>query len=242
MKTALITGARSGLGLALAREFLGKGWSVLAAGRRMADVPEDVRTNPNTTVLEIELSDEAALHASAEKLAGVAIDVLINNAGVYDSNSVDDDKTVSSMGDISKVFAVNAIAPRLFSDLLLPNLALGEERLVIGISSGMGTFAQLQGRGFDSYSRGTDNYEATHWVYSASKTALNYALLAFGISHPEIKVSLINPGWMRTDIGGKDAPLSTEESAKNIVGLILEHQTKLPANALVDHLGRVMEL
>ncbi len=242
MKTVMITGARTGLGLALAREFLKKDWGVIAAGRRMDELVEDVRNNSNTTILELELTDEAALRACAEKLAGVPIDVLINNAGRYDSSSVDSDEVVTSLNDITRVFTVNAIAPRLLADLLLPNLALGTEHLVVGISSGMGTFARLQGRGFDSYSRGTDNYEATHWVYSASKTALNYALLAFGISHPEIKVSLINPGWMRTNIGGKDAPLSTEESAQQIVELILAHETRLPQSALVDHSGKIMEL
>ncbi|HUD02606.1 MAG TPA: SDR family NAD(P)-dependent oxidoreductase [Candidatus Paceibacterota bacterium] len=242
MKTVLITGARSGLGLALAREFLGKGWRVVAAGQKMAELPDDVRTNPNTTTIELELSDETTVRACATTLVGVPIDVLINNAGVYDSSSVDDDAIVSTLDAIAHVFVINAIAPRLLADLLLPNLALGSERLVVGISSGMGTFAQLAGRDLEPTSRGTNGYEALHWVYSASKTALNYALLAFGVSHPDIKVSLINPGWMQTAIGGKDAPESTEESAAHIALLILAHKTRLPASTLVDHLGDTMEL
>ena len=242
MKTVLITGAASGLGLALAREFLGKGWRVIAAGRNMAELPDDVRTNPNATAIELELSDEATVRACAAALAGVPIDVLINNAGVYDSSSVDDDAIVSTLDTIARVFVINAIAPRLLADALLPNFALGSERLIVSISSGMGTFAQLQGRGLEPTSRGTHGYEALHWVYSASKTALNYALLAFGVSHPEIKVSLINPGWMQTAIGGKDAPESTEESAAHIAELILAHKTRLPAGELVDHSGNKMEL
>jgi NAD(P)-dependent dehydrogenase (short-subunit alcohol dehydrogenase family) len=242
MKTVLITGARSGLGLALAREFLGKGWRVIAAGRRMTELPDDVRTNPNTTTVELELSDEETVRACANTLVGVPIDVLINNAGVYDSGPADDDTVVSTLDAIARVFIVNAIAPRLLADVLLPNLALGSERLIVGISSGMGTFAQLQGRDLEPTSRGTDGYEALHWVYSASKTALNYALLAFGVSHSDIKVSLINPGWMQTAIGGKDAPESTDKSAEHIAELILNHQTRLPAGELVDHLGNKMEL
>jgi NAD(P)-dependent dehydrogenase (short-subunit alcohol dehydrogenase family) len=242
MKTVLITGARSGLGLALTREFLGKGWRVIAAGRKMAELPDDVRTNPNTTAVELELSDETTVRACAQTLVGTPIDVLINNAGVYDSSSVNDDAIVSTLDAIAHVFVINTIAPRLLADLLLPNLALGSERLIVGISSGMGTFAQLQGRDLEPTSRGTHGYEALHWVYSASKTALNYVLLAFGVSHPDIKVSLINPGWMQTAIGGKDAPESTEENAVQIVELILAHKTRLPASELVDHLGDTMEL
>ena len=140
------------------------------------------------------------------------------------------------------MFAVNAAAPRLLADLLLPNLELGSERLLVGISSGMGTFAQLFGHDFETTSRGTSGYEATHWVYSASKTALNYGLLSFGVLHPTVKVSLINPGWMQTAIGGLGAPLSPDDCAAAIVELLLNHRARLPASRLVNHLGHVMEL
>ncbi len=242
MKTVLITGARSGLGLALARTFLARGWRVVAAGRQMDTLPDDVRNNPNTTTIELELTDDASLRACAAALHDAPVDVLINNAGVYDSTSVDSDEVVTTVGDISRVFAVNAIAPRLLAETLLPNLQKGGEHVVVGISSGMGTFAQLRGCGLEPTSRGCDGYEAVHWAYSASKTALNYALLAFGVLHPEIKISLINPGWMQTSIGGKDAPLSPTECAEHITNLIIDHATKLPAGTLVDHLGNTMEL
>ena len=222
--------------------FSARAGALLSPVRQMAELPDDVRTNPNTTTVELELSDEATMRACANTLVGVPIDVLINNAGVYDSSSTDDDTVVSTLDAIAHVFIVNAIAPRLLADVLLPNLALGSERLIVGISSGMGTFAQLKGRDLEPDSRGAHGYSALHWVYSASKTALNYALLAFGVSHPNIKVSLINPGWMQTAIGGKDAPESTDENAGRIAELILEHHTRLPAGTLVDHLGNAMEL
>jgi len=87
-----------------------------------------------------------------------------------------------------------------------------------------------------------DKYHAHRWVYSSSKTALNYAMMAFATELPDIKTALIHPGWMKTDMEGKDAPLDSSISAKNIYSLIADHTNKLPNKKLVSHEGELLEI
>ena len=199
MKTVLITGAAKGLGLDLSRAFLDGGWSVIATGRDAADIPQDVSTNPKAKALSLDVTDESSIRNVSVALSNVPIDVLINNAGIYDSPSVDDDSAVRDMDHIIKVFRTNSIGPKFVSEALADNLEKGGEKLVVTISSGMGTYAQLFGEGMTSVSRGkSDVYTASHWAYSASKTAANYSMLCFHVLHPNIKSVLINPGWIRS--------------------------------------------
>lgn len=242
MKSVLITGASRGLGLELAKTFLKNGWKVYGACREQDGSPEEIIGETNFTLLPLDITSDESIRALAEKLGDAAIDVLINNAGRYDSLSADDDTIVSTIPEITQVFQTNSIGPRMVSESLVQNIEAGIEKLIVTISSGMGTYAQLAGRGFDPVSRGKIDDAAHHWVYSASKTALNYAMLAFAIEHPTLKSVLVNPGWMKTAIGGTSAPIEPSESAAAIYGLISDHQNKLPNEHLVDYTGRVMEL
>ena len=61
-----------------------------------------------------------------------------------------------------------------------------------------------------------DDYHATHWAYSASKAAVNYAMIAFAKTHPTLKSVLIHPGWVKTKIGGHDAPLNPTDVATKL--------------------------
>lgn len=89
---------------------------------------------------------------------------------------------------------------------------------------------------------GMDSYHAMHWPYSASKAAVNYAMVAFAKQRSDIKSALIHPGWVKTKIGGVDAPLEPSFVAQKIFELISEHKTKLPNGKLVDYQGNIMEL
>ena len=191
MKTVLITGAGSGLGLALTKTFLENDWQVFAVYRQSAKL-ESIDSKA-LKLIQADLIRPNAINMIVNKLGNDPLDALINNAGLYDSDG-EDRALVTSFDDISEIFQVNSIVPKLLSEAITPALSKGQEKLVITISSGMGTYAKL------------DKYHAEHWTYSASKTAVNYAMLSYGISHPDIKSVLINPGWMKTKIGG-DAPI-----------------------------------
>lgn len=211
MNTVLITGAGSGLGKALKDVFNKNGWETISLTHK-----------------DVEITDQKSIEEVVKKLYGKPIDVLINCAGVYDGPA-DGDSTANTVESLSEVFQVNTIGPKVLADLLLPNLLKGKERLVVTISSIMSTYTQL------------DDYAARHWSYGASKMAVNYAMISFGKEHPEIKSVLIHPGWVKTKIGGKDALIEPEESAKGIYKLINNHQSDLPNGKLIDYEGNIIE-
>jgi NAD(P)-dependent dehydrogenase (short-subunit alcohol dehydrogenase family) len=211
MKTVLITGAGGGLGNALKNVFSKNGWETIALAHK-----------------DVEITDQKSIEEVVKKLHGKPIDVLVNCAGVYDGPA-DGDPTATTIEDLTNIFQVNTIGPKMFADLLVSNLLLGKEKLVVTISSIMSTLATL------------DEYAAQHWSYGASKMAVNYAMISFNKVHPEIKSVLIHPGWMKTKMGGNDALIEPEESAEGIYKLIHNHQSDLPNRKLVDYQGKIIE-
>lgn len=226
MKTVLVTGANRGLGRALVDVFVEAEWRVIAVARRVDDL-NDLKASSNVRVESCDLADEQALMTLVESLKDTPIDVLVNNAGMYDAAG-GGDNVITKLSDITKVFQVNSLAPKLLSDGLVSNLHAGEDKLVLTVSSGMGTYALL------------DEYHAQHWVYSASKTAVNYAMMSFGKLHPELKSVLVNPGWLKTDIGGPDAPIEPKDAAQKLFQLVLNVDT-LPSGKLLNAEGEELE-
>lgn len=211
MKTVLITGAGSGLGQALKEIFVKNNWEIIPITHK-----------------DLDISNQKSIEELIKKIQGKPIDVFINCVGVYDGPA-DGDSTATTIEGITKVFQVNTIGAKILADLLLPNLLKGEEKLIVTISSIMSTYAKL------------DEYAAKHWSYSASKMALNYAMISFNKEHPEIKSVLIHPGWVKTKIGGKDALIEPSESAEGIYKLINNHQSDLHNGKLTDYQGKLIK-
>lgn len=212
MKTVLITGAGSGLGKALSKVFIKNNWETLA-------LPHE----------ELDVTDQKSIAVLVKKLNGKPIDVLINNAGIYDGPA-DGEPTAVTIPLITNVFQVNSVGPWILANSLLPNLLKGKERLIVTISSIMGAYRKL------------DDYYARHWSYGASKMAVNYAMLSFNREHPGIKCALVHPGWVKTKIGGKDAVVDPRDSAEGIYKLIEDHKSKLPVGKLINYQGNIIEL
>jgi len=229
MKTVFITGANRGLGLELVKIFLKNGWKVFAACRNTNSFPAEISGSQNLTVLTLDVISQTSVDVALRELGFAPVDVLINNAGIFDSTSVDDDNVVSTVETAGKVFETNSIAPKLFAERLVPNLQAGTNKLVLTISSHMGTHTKM------------DEYHAQHWVYSASKAAANYTMSAFGLLHPDIKSVLVHPGWMKTDMGSASATLEPSFSAQKIFVLASDPKG-LPNRKLVDLDGREMPL
>ena len=156
----------------------------------------------------------------------------MNCAGLYDSktNSVDDDDGHTTVEALTPIFQANTVAPYLLAQALSPALERGSEHLVVTISSVMGTHAAM------------DDYHATHWAYSASKAAVNYAMIAFAKTHSTLKSVLIHPGWVKTKIGGHDAPLNPTDVATKLFNLIVNHAARLPNATLVNNDGEPISL
>jgi NAD(P)-dependent dehydrogenase (short-subunit alcohol dehydrogenase family) len=191
MPTVFITGANRGLGLAFAQSYAQDGWRVLAACRNPARAKELKKIDGDVAIPALEVTDEAQLAALARTLRSEAIDVLINNAGIGGEEDTE---------GWLRTFAVNSIAPLRVAQALLPSLERGGRKLIASITSGMGSIA--------------DNGSGGSYAYRSSKAALNMAMksLSVDLAPRGFTVIVLNPGWVKTDMGGAGARLAPAES------------------------------
>jgi NAD(P)-dependent dehydrogenase (short-subunit alcohol dehydrogenase family) len=196
MPTALITGANRGLGLEFARQYAADGWSVIATARNpgaagtLSSLSGDIRVEP------LELGDFAAVEAFGRKLAGTPLDLLLANAGRTGPETI---ATAADAEGCLETIAVNAVAPTLLAQALAPDVIAARGKLV-AITSQMGSIA--------------DNSSGGWLSYRASKAALNMAwrTLAIDFAREPVAIALLHPGWVRTDMGGRGAPMEPRES------------------------------
>ena len=198
MPTYLITGANRGIGLELARQLAARGDRVIATARHPEDADElnalDVR------VEALDVADDASVAALAARLEGEPIDVLVNNAGVgHTAKSIADVQPTEML----RVFHVNAVGPLMVTRALLPNLEAGDRKLVVSISSVMGSIASTQGTG--------------HYAYRTSKAALNMVNRTMANELKHLTCVVMHPGWVKTDMGGAEAPVEIPDSARGII-------------------------
>jgi NAD(P)-dependent dehydrogenase (short-subunit alcohol dehydrogenase family) len=206
----VITGASRGIGLETARLFLAEGAEVLAVARdaaRLERARAELSTDARLGVLAVDLTeaDAASRIARAVEERWGALDLLFNNAGVQidaDANGLVD----GSQAVFERSFAINLHAPYRLCLALLPLLRKGREPRIVNVSSGAGTFAALKERKIASY--------------RLSKWALNgFTLLLASELAGEVAVNAFDPGWVKTDLGGPNAPGSPLESARGALAL-----------------------
>ena len=202
----LVTGAGRGIGLELARRYAAGGWTVLATARDAGRVAALRALPGRVEVLGLEVTDPDSVAALARGLEGRAIDLLINNAGIYGPDNPE-------LGGLDyaaweRVLAVNTLGPLRVTEALLPNLRAGKGRTVASLTSLMGSIGENTGGGA--------------LFYRSSKAALNAAMKSVAIAlRPEgFTVVVLHPGWVRTDMGGPSAPLDTETSAAGLARVI----------------------
>jgi len=200
--TVLITGANSGLGLEFAKQYAAKGWTVIATHRR-SGVPESLAAVTaefkNVRVEHLDVTSADDVKALAAKLRDVPIDLLINNAGVYNERSScrDDDCigdwSTQNFGELhyellDTIMAVNVKGPLMVSETLLDNVKASTQKKIIAISSTNGSLTdQLGGSGAI--------------FYRASKAALNRAmqLVATKEKPDGVTVVMLHPGAVVTE-------------------------------------------
>jgi NAD(P)-dependent dehydrogenase (short-subunit alcohol dehydrogenase family) len=188
MPTVLITGANRGIGLELARQYSGEGWTVIATVREeSAELGE----------LGVEISQLDMRDFDAVSRFGQAIDtldLLIANAGTYGPRNPTKSEDAEAW---SETFAVNTIAPFLLAQSVLPAVERSGGKL-IAISTRMGSIA--------------DNGSGGFVAYRSSKSALNSAWKSLAVDNPTVVCAVLHPGWVQTRMGGESAPLSPEDS------------------------------
>ena len=202
-QTCVVTGANRGIGLELARQLCARGDTVIATARDPDSASDLKALGVRVEALDVERGKSIA--AFAKRLKGSAVDVLIHNAATGVAGPAVERVTAE---DVESHFRVNALGPLLLTQALLPNLRAGERKLVVAISSGLGSIGENSTGG---------------WVaYRISKTALHQVMrtLSAELSKEGLSFVLISPGWVRTRMGGRDAPLSPEDSVRGVLKVI----------------------
>lgn len=202
-QTVLITGANRGIGLELARQYTAAGWQVIGTARKPEQAAE-LRAL-NARVLQLDVTDQQSIDRMAEALGNQAVDLLINNAGILPHM-----RTIADVkfDDVTRTFAVNTLGPMRVSRALLPNLRSSDGKMVVNITSRLGSIANNSGGGF--------------YGYRESKAALNMFTrsLANELRADGFICVVVHPGWVQTDMGGANATLTVEESAQGIRNVI----------------------
>jgi NAD(P)-dependent dehydrogenase (short-subunit alcohol dehydrogenase family) len=230
-KTALVTGANRGIGQQVARVLATDGWDVLVAARdtRKGDATAARLRNDTGGRLrgvELDVTSDASVETAARKLrdGAIAIDALVNNAGVF--------REARGPDGAARTLETNLFGPLRVTLGLLPLLRDGAT--ITNVTSGLGALSNLDPihrkqladpaltrdalvaalRGYlaDGADWGTD-------AYGVSKAALNALtrILAGELASRGIRVNATDPGWVRTDMGGRGAPRSVEQGAASVL-------------------------
>jgi len=209
---ALVTGANRGLGLEFVKQLSALGWRVFACCRdpQRADKLSDLAqaSNGKISIHSLTVEDGEQIQRLAKQLQGQAIDLLINNAGMY-AGGVSERFGHTSTPDWLHVFQVNTIAPLKMAEAFVENVAQSQQKTIATVTSKMGSIA--------------DNTSGGVYIYRSTKAALNMVMksLALDVEPSGIKVALLHPGWVKTDMGGPNALITPQQSVAGMLKVIL---------------------
>lgn len=203
-----ITGVSRGIGLELTRLMLADGHQVYGMARKPETSPE-LQALANQYAQQLQLlrgdvssdADRQQLVNDTQGLGSVeALDLLVNNAGVY----LDGNRGLAEISTelLEESWRTNTLAPLLWTRALLPKLLKAKQPRVAHLTSRMGSIA--------------DNSSGGYYAYRSSKAALNMFNKSFAVDFPQIASVVLHPGWVATDMGGKAAPLSPQDSARGL--------------------------
>jgi NAD(P)-dependent dehydrogenase (short-subunit alcohol dehydrogenase family) len=199
-RVALVSGTSRGIGAEIARQLAADHGFVVYAGARD---PDDVEEAEGIVPVELDVTDEDEIFAAQERIGSDAghLDALVNNAGVYgDPVGVAD----YDIDRAHEVLEVNTFGPWRLIEAFLPLLRRSDAPRIVNVSSGAGQLSDMNG------GRG---------AYRMSKAALNALTRTLASDERDIKINVMCPGWVRTDMGGSAAPKSVEEGADTAVWL-----------------------
>lgn len=219
---ALITGANKGIGYEVVRQLATRGWRVFLTGRTLAAVRRAASSiNSSVTPVPLDITSRVSIEAAFSIVSQAVdhLDVLINNAGILDQ----DDRSIFDLPPerLRRMFETNTIGALLMTQTFLPLLRKSPSARIINVSSGAGQLSDM-----DTWAP----------AYSISKTALNGVTgqFAAALKDSNIAVNAVCPGWVRTDMGGNEAPRSVEEGADTIVWLATEAPVSLTGQFIKD--------
>jgi NAD(P)-dependent dehydrogenase (short-subunit alcohol dehydrogenase family) len=202
-RTVLITGANRGIGLELARQYAAAGWRVIGTARK-PDAAAELR-ELDVNIVQLDVTDPSSVERMAKDLAGTPIDLLINNAGIqplmWTLEEVD-------FNDFERALAVNTVGPVRVTHALLTQLRAGKLRRIVNVTTNLSSIGE--------------NTEGGFYGYRESKAALNMFTksLAADLGEEGFICIVLHPGWVKTDLGGPQAPLEVEDSVRGMIRVI----------------------
>ncbi len=209
MATVLVTGTNRGIGLEFVKQFLTRGDKVFATCRH-PDIADDLKklhiTHSDLEILEMDASRIESMENLSQQLKGKAIDIFVNNAGVYGPRDAEFGKLNTRAW--ATVLQINSIAPLLLTQLLIDSLRSGKDKKLVYLTSKMGSIDDNKGGG--------------SYIYRSSKTALNAAVksLAIDLADEGFVAAVLHPGWVLTDMGGPHALIDTHTSVSGLIEVI----------------------
>jgi NAD(P)-dependent dehydrogenase (short-subunit alcohol dehydrogenase family) len=225
-RSILIVGASRGLGLAMATEFNRRGWRVLGTSQRHGNgLDELAARHPDAVAVEtLDITEPEQIAALRDRLADRRFDIVFVNAGTANRRQGETIADVST-DEFVRVMITNALGVMRTVEALG---ALTPADGMIGVmSSGQGSIA--------------NNTNGGHEVYRGSKAALNQYMRSYAARHTGGRraMVLMAPGWIRTELGGPDAPFDIEETIPHIVDVLIAQQFQ-PGLRYLDRKGQTV--
>lgn len=213
-RTALITGANKGIGKEIARQLAQRGFAVFIGARDIAkgrEASEELcQAGYDSTFIQLDVTDPVSIKNACGTFSQKAdhLDVLVNNAGILEDHG----ETIVKLNPelLDRTLKSNVSGPIMVIQDFLEYLQKSQDGgRIINVSSGAGALNDM-----DTYAP----------AYSISKTALNAVTKQFAgaLRDQNIAVNCVDPGWVRTDMGGENASRSVEKGAETIVWLATE--------------------
>lgn len=221
MRTALIIGASRGIGREFVRQLRAADWRVFATARdekSLASLNDD-----GANALKIDVAIPESLSALAWQLDGEKIDLAVYVAGVFGSYDGASEPPALPMFDAT--MHANVLGAMQVIPLVAPLVGAAHGKFAF-ITSGMGSIGDAE--------------SSMGWVYRASKAALNMAVHSARNDYPNVTLVTMNPGWVRTDMGGASAPTSVADSVSGML-TVIERLKPSDSGSFQSYDGRKMQ-
>ena len=204
-KIALVTGSTRGIGHEVARQLDALEYTVIVTGREDSQARTAASgIGPRAVPMALDVTDPASIATAARAIRerfGV-LDVLVNNAAILLGEGTSILETTPD--DLEATWRANALGPLLMTQAVADLLEKSKAPRIVNVSSGAGQISSMT-----TYAP----------AYSVSKAALNAITVLLAAALPKAKVNCVDPGWVRTDMGGAAAPRNVEKGAETIVWL-----------------------
>jgi NAD(P)-dependent dehydrogenase (short-subunit alcohol dehydrogenase family) len=236
--TVLVSGANRGIGLQLATNYAGRGWTVIATARK-PDKADDLNAlaaaNPKVTVVKMDLLDHAGIDALAEELKDVPIDVLLNNAAMLGDPAAQDFPELD-FDVMQQVYAVNTVGTMKMTEAFYPNVLASDQKKIVAITSLQASIGSLR--------------DPLIPFYKMSKAALNMGMKSISrrLKGKKVTVALISPGAVDTQMMNAALDhanfkgnflITPQESAEAVINVIDQYDLKM-TGTFISHRGDVI--